>query len=75
MGLFTQRPQEPSAWAALPGEPLRPRSPADRLEDASPVLDGLGLVTGGVESISIPVEPILEQAVEQAGEHADEAGA
>jgi hypothetical protein len=61
MGLFTQRPQEPSAWAALPGEPLLPRSPADRLEDESPELDGLGLVTGGVESISIAVEPVVEQ--------------
>ncbi len=66
MGLFTQRPQEPSAWAALPGEPLRPTSPAERLPEESPGLDGLGpgglgMDDGAVESISIPVAPAPEQ--------------
>ncbi|GAA1468418.1 hypothetical protein [Microbacterium thalassium] len=56
MGLFTQRPEEPTEWAGLPGEPLRPASAAERLDDAAPV--DLGLMpdaSGAVESIAIPV--------------------
>ncbi|MGW9627166.1 hypothetical protein [Microbacterium sp. NPDC055521] len=34
MGLFTQKPQEPSAWAALPGEPLDETNPIEQLDDA-----------------------------------------
>ncbi|BDV30963.1 hypothetical protein [Microbacterium terricola] len=55
MGLFTQRPEEPTEWAGLPSEPLRPRSLADQLPEA-PDDDALGLVTGdAVQSISIPL--------------------
>ncbi len=60
MGLFTQRPEEPSEWAGLPGEPVRPRSRAEELPDdtapeASPV-SLLGLVDAPVTSVRIPVQ-------------------
>ncbi|SDQ12629.1 hypothetical protein [Microbacterium sp. cf332] len=58
MGLFMQRPEEPSEWAGLPSEPLRPKSGAELLPDevapADPAGDLLG--GGGITSISIPVE-------------------
>ena len=73
MGLFTQRPQEPSAWAALPGEPLRPASPTERLADVSPAVDDIGL-GGEVESIAIPVEPVAEAPAEKADTAQDEPG-
>lgn len=59
MGLFVQRPEEPSEWAGLPGEPVRPRTRAEVLPDeegpgATP--DGLlGIVDTPVTSIEIPV--------------------
>lgn len=46
--MFTQKPQEPSAWAALPGEPLD-RDGADLLPE-QPVTDPLGLGLGGASS-------------------------
>ncbi len=57
MGLFTQRPEEPSEWAGLPAEPQRPRSGAEMLPAGPPPGDpadllGLG---GGVSSVSIPL--------------------
>lgn len=60
MGLFTQRPEDPSEWAGLPSEPHRPRSDAELLPDAPPVADPGTAVLGGipgVTSISIPVDP------------------
>ncbi len=33
MGLFQQRPEEPSEWAGLPAEPWKPRGPAELLEE------------------------------------------
>ncbi len=38
MGLFQQRPEEPSEWAGLPSEPWAPREPAERISSA-PALD------------------------------------
>lgn len=60
MGLFVQRPEEPSEWAGLPGEPVRPRSRAEELPDdtapeASPV-SLLGLVDAPVTSVQVPVQ-------------------
>lgn len=57
MGLFTQRPEEPSEWAGLPSEPIRPRSGAELLPDDAPPVDALGGLLGqaGVSSISIPL--------------------
>ncbi len=65
MGLFAQRPEEPTEWAGLPSEPARPESAAEKLADAAPQVDALGLMTGGaVESIVIPVAPVVEIAQE-----------
>jgi len=59
MGLFVQRPEEPSEWAGLPGEPVRPRTRAEMLpDDAQPEASPtglLGLVDAPVTSIQIPV--------------------
>ncbi len=59
MGLFVQRPEEPSEWAGLPGEPVRARTAAEMLPDddqpdASPAAL-LGLVDGSVASIEVPI--------------------
>ena len=79
MGLFTQRPEQNEEWAGIPSEPLRVESDAERLADAAPVdagglaLDGLGVA---VESIVIPVVPVIEIAESQgSGEDADPEGA
>lgn len=59
MGLFAQQPEEPTEWAGLPGEPLKPRTRAELLPDetapdaAPDALLGLG--GASVASISIPV--------------------
>jgi len=62
MGLFSQRPEEPTEWAGLPSEPARVESSADRLPEAAPVdLGGLGLAAfggGEVEAIVVPVTPV-----------------
>ncbi|MBW9118522.1 hypothetical protein JNB63_00245 [Microbacterium trichothecenolyticum] len=67
MGLFSKLPEEPAEWAGLPSEPARAETQAERLTDAAAVdPGGLGLgdlsVGGGgrVESIVIPVAPIVE---------------
>jgi hypothetical protein len=62
MGLFASRPEEPTEWAGLPSEPLE--SPFDIESLVAPVAstDALGLVGGGVESVVIPVVPVVEIA-------------
>jgi hypothetical protein len=71
MGLFTQRPEFNDEWAGIPGEPLAPETAAQRLADAAPI-DGASLLGGGaVESILIPVVPVVEiaeEGVESSGE-------
>ena len=63
MGLFTRGPEHNEEWAGLPSEPARPESDAERLADAIPVrLDGFGGDGGAVESIVIPVAPIIDIA-------------
>lgn len=59
MGLFVQRPEEPAEWAGIPSEPERAQSAAERLADAAAVDLGL-LGDGAVESIVIPVAPVVE---------------
>jgi len=51
--MFTQKPEEPSAWAALPGEPLDESIPNERLDEAPPV-DLFGLGGASSNSIVIP---------------------
>jgi len=67
MGLFTQRPEFNDELPGLPGEPLHPETAAERLADAAPVDIGLvGLLgEGAVESVVIPVEPVVEIAETQ----------
>ncbi|HKP07219.1 MAG TPA: hypothetical protein VJU58_08195 [Microbacterium sp.] len=67
MGLFSKLPEEPAEWAGLPSEPARIETPAERLTDAGTAdLGGLGLGDlavadgGAVESIVIPVAPVIE---------------
>ncbi|MFF0910289.1 hypothetical protein ACFWZW_06325 [Microbacterium enclense] len=59
MGLFASRPEEPTEWAGLPGEPLQPRSVADLLPDEgdrdATAPDALGLLGGATVSVGIPV--------------------
>lgn len=67
MGLFAHRPEEPTEWAGLPSEPERTESAAERLADAVPASDALGILVGGpVESIVIPTAPVIEVAQEAA---------
>lgn len=63
MGLFQQRPEEPTEWAGIPSDPARAETAAERLTDPAPVDIGLvGLLgeTVAVESIVIPVSPAVE---------------
>lgn len=62
MGLFTQRPEFNDELPGLPGEPVRRETAAERLGDAAPVDVGLvGLLgEGTVESVGIPVTPVIE---------------
>ncbi|MGX1701725.1 hypothetical protein [Microbacterium sp. NPDC055357] len=54
MGLFQQRPEEPTEWAGLPSEPAKAQPPAAHL-DASTSLDSLGLAPGSTASVSVPL--------------------
>ena len=72
MGLFSKLPEDPVEWAGLPSEPARPESPAERLTDAGAGdpgglgLGDLGLGgAGAVESIVVPVAPVIETAQSQ----------
>ncbi|MDQ1083954.1 MULTISPECIES: hypothetical protein [Microbacterium] len=59
MGLFVQRPEEPSEWAGLPGEPLRARTSAELLPDDEPTATPtglLGLVASSTTSVEIPLD-------------------
>jgi|GEM_PF-1550238 len=72
MGLFSKLPEEPIEWAGLPSEPARAETQAERLTNAVAVdPGGLGVGDlgssdrGAVESIVIPVAPIIEIAAPQ----------
>ncbi|MHC3000333.1 hypothetical protein [Microbacterium sp. HJ5] len=68
MGLFIQRPEQNEEWAGLPSEPARAETEAERLAEAAPMVDALGLdgfgstAGGAVESIVIPVTRTVEVA-------------
>ena len=67
MGLFTQKPQEPSAWAALPGEPLE-TSASERLDEAPPV-DPMDIGVGAQYStVVFPVKAPAPEATDVATE-------
>lgn len=67
--MFMQRPEHDDEWTGIPSEPAHPETVAERLADAPPI-DIVSIATGGaVESIVIPVAPIVEIADSQeAGE-------
>lgn len=64
MGLFTQRPEEPSEWGGLPSEPFDPRSPVERLGDGPTAGDwSPGLLSEAPVTatwVEIPVDPAPE---------------
>ncbi|MFI8631795.1 hypothetical protein ACIGEP_04260 [Microbacterium sp. NPDC077663] len=64
MGLFTQRPEEPSEWAGLPAEPMEPRDPVERLGEGPSVSDWspdlLADAPATATWIEIPVDPAPE---------------
>jgi len=60
MGLFTPRPEEPTPWAGIPSDPLEPQSDVESLAAPVQSADALGYAGGAVESIVIPLAPILE---------------
>ncbi len=60
MGLFAQQPEEPTEWAGLPDEPLRPRTVAEMLGADQPVpTTGTLATAGSVELTSIEVPIVL----------------
>ena len=66
MGLFTQKPQEPSAWAALPGELLDETDSTERLDEA-PNLDLMDVGLGAKYStVVFPVAPPAPEAADTA---------
>jgi hypothetical protein len=61
MGLFTQRPEDPTEWAGLPGEPLRRQDAASHLDEHDEWRpDLVGGAPAGVTSIEIPMPPPAE---------------
>ncbi|MDN3494726.1 hypothetical protein QL996_02190 [Planococcus sp. APC 4015] len=64
MGLFQQRPEEPTEWAGIPSDPARAETAAERLAEGAPIRAGDGLFTDGatVESVVIPVSPAVGTA-------------
>lgn len=65
MGMFMQKPEEPSEWAGLPSEPAQAATDAEQLSDSASVDLGLGGLLGetpgDIESITIPIDPTLIQ--------------
>ncbi|MGB4777839.1 hypothetical protein [Microbacterium sp.] len=70
MGIFQSRPEEPTEWAGLPAEPWEPHEPAEVLP---PAVDDLGILGAAGTAFSVPVEVLVEEAVQDAGGDADPA--
>lgn len=56
MGLFQHKPEDPTEWAGLPGEPWEPRSPAELLVDAPTVDLPLTGTTGSTSIVDLPLD-------------------
>ncbi len=57
MGLFTQRPEEPSEWAGLPAEPHKRGGAADELADEpQPSVGSVDLLFGAATATTAFVE-------------------
>lgn len=60
MGLFQQRPEEPTEWAGLPSDPWEPRSPVESLPDTpDAMVPTIGTATVSIE-IPIPFLPVAD---------------
>lgn len=57
MGIFQQRPEEPTEWAGLPADPWEPRAPAELLPDPIATEIVLPGVDVQIQSIAIPLNP------------------
>lgn len=55
MGMFTQRPEEPTEWAGLPSEPLDPEWISQQLSGATAGPDST-LLAGGVTSVALSID-------------------
>ena len=60
MGLFSTRPEEPTEWAGLPSEPAQNRSEAESLAAQTESADSLAFLGTTIESIVIPVAPVVD---------------
>lgn len=72
MGLFSQKQEDPGAWAALPGEPLDEQT-NERLDEA-PGMDLMDIGLGAkYTSTVIPVAPPAPEAsdIAESGEPED----
>lgn len=67
MGQFSTRPEEPSEWAGLPSEPLAARPAAESLDAPIESADSLAFWGPAIESVIIPVVPVVEIAQNAAG--------
>lgn len=78
MGLFASRPEEPTEWAGLPGEPVRTRTraellPEDGLPDATPAgLLGLSDASMSSVSISLPAGTVDQTTPVEPGDEPDD---
>ncbi len=53
MGIFQQRPEEPTEWAGLPSDPWEPRSPSEVLP---PPVEGADLLGATSVTIEVPLD-------------------
>ena len=73
MGLFTQRPEEPSEWAGLPAEPHRRGGAADELPDEpQPSAGSVDLLFGAPTATTAYLEvPVSEPDAHGAADDGD----
>jgi hypothetical protein len=75
MGLFQQRPEEPTQWAGIPSDPARAESTAERLPNVAPIRAGDDLFPGdATASISITVDPVTEAVSPAVADEGNDSG-
>ena len=62
MGIFSTRPEEPTEWAGLPSEPVASQSEAESLAEQIESADSLAFLGTSIESVVIPMVPVVEIA-------------
>jgi hypothetical protein len=68
MGIFQHKPEEPTPWAGLPGEPWEPRNPAERLEHTPSADLPLMGTPGSTSIVDIPLDLGMHVPVADPGE-------